>query len=100
MARLVPIWMKIEPIRAAANAPQRKSSPASAAAALPTSTGAIAAGRVRGRAAIAQMRMPDTSSAPLPGVSGSHQGLFGYFEKSGASPRFHESRPSWPSSVM
>ena len=99
MARLVPIWMKIEPIRAAANAPQRKSSPASAAAALPTSTGAIAAGRVRGRAAITQMRMPDTSQLRFRGV-GVPQGRFGYFEKSGASPRFHESRPSWPSSVM
>src|SRR5215211_5100291 len=48
--------MKIDPIRAAMNAPHRKLSAASAAAALPTSTGAIAAGSVRGRAAISQMR--------------------------------------------
>src|SRR5829696_7850908 len=48
--------MKIEPIRAATNAPQRMSSTFSTAAAVPTRTGAIAAGRVRGRAAISQMR--------------------------------------------
>src|SRR4051794_24208708 len=48
--------MKIEPISAAMNAPTRGSSPASSmAAAVPTSTGAIAAGSVRGRAAISQI---------------------------------------------
>src|SRR4051794_32861128 len=48
--------MKIEPTSAATKAPQRTWSTASTAAAVPTSTGAIAAGRVRGRAAINQMR--------------------------------------------
>src|SRR5690349_270212 len=48
--------MKIEPISAAMKAPQRGSSPTrSTAAAVPTNTGAIAAGRVRGRAAISQI---------------------------------------------
>src|SRR4051794_3218510 len=48
--------MKIEPIRAARKAPTRGSSPAhSTAAAVPTRTGAIAAGSVRGRAAITQI---------------------------------------------
>src|SRR4051794_31875099 len=48
--------MKIEPISAAMNAPTRGSLPAhSTAAAVPTSTGAIAAGSVRGRAAISQI---------------------------------------------
>src|SRR6476619_1154469 len=54
--------MKIEPIRAAMKAPTRGSSPAcSIAAAVPTRTGAIAAGSVRGRAAISQIR----NSGPL-----------------------------------
>src|SRR6187399_179853 len=48
--------MKIEPTRAATNAPQRMSSTCSTAAVVPTRTGAIAAGRVRGLAAISQMR--------------------------------------------
>src|SRR4051794_31672085 len=48
--------MKIEPTRAAAKAPQRGRWPSHwTAAALPTRTGAIAAGRVRGRAAISQI---------------------------------------------
>src|SRR5215210_5058956 len=48
--------MKIEPIRAAMKAPTRRRSPCcSMAAAVPTSTGAIAAGSVRGRAAISQI---------------------------------------------
>src|SRR5919106_6909590 len=48
--------MKIEPIMAAMKAPTRGSSPTlSIAAAVPTSTGAIAAGSVRGRAAISQI---------------------------------------------
>src|SRR4051794_20803632 len=54
--------MKIEPISAAMNAPTRRRSPCcSIAAAVPTSTGAIAAGSVRGRAAISQIR----TSGPL-----------------------------------
>src|SRR3954452_12527970 len=48
--------MKIEPSRAAMKAPTRGRCPVhSTAAAVPTSTGAIAAGRVRGRAAINQI---------------------------------------------
>ena len=71
MARLVPIWMKTLPISAAMKPPTRGSSPArSTAAAVPTSTGAIAAGSVRGRAAISQILT----------------GGVGYFEKSGARP--------------
>src|SRR5215207_11325075 len=54
--------MKIEPIRAAMKAPTRGRSPCcSIAAAVPTSTGAIAAGSVRGRAAISQI----LNSGPL-----------------------------------
>src|SRR5436190_6511180 len=54
--------MKIDPISAAMNAPTRRRSPCSSiAAAVPTSTGAIAAGSVRGRAAISQIR----TSGPL-----------------------------------
>src|SRR5436305_13270 len=50
--------MKTEPIRAARNAPALGSFPAhSTAAAVPTSTGAMAAGNVRGRAAITQILM-------------------------------------------
>src|SRR5689334_21401938 len=57
--------MKIEPIRAAMNAPQRKELPllAQSAIALPTKTGAIAAGSVRRRAAMTQILKPPT--APL-----------------------------------
>src|SRR5215212_3191757 len=48
--------MKIDPASAARKAPTRGSSPVhSTAAAVPTSTGAIAAGSVRGRAAITQI---------------------------------------------
>src|SRR6266487_5967396 len=48
--------MKIEPMRAAMKAQTRRRSPwCSIAAAVPTSTGAIAAGSVRGRAAISQI---------------------------------------------
>src|SRR5215217_580419 len=48
--------MKIEPISAAMKAPTRRRSPCcSIAAAVPTRTGAIAAGSVRGRAAISQI---------------------------------------------
>src|SRR5882724_10911256 len=48
--------MKIEPTRAARKAPTRGRCPTHCtAAAVPTSTGAIAAGRVRGRAAISQI---------------------------------------------
>ena len=50
--------MKIEPTSAAKKAPSRGSSPAHwTAAAVPTRTGATAAGRVRGRAAISQILM-------------------------------------------
>ena len=56
MARLVPIWMKIEPTSAAKKAPTRGRLPAQyTAAAVPTSTGAIAAGSVLGRAAMSQI---------------------------------------------
>src|SRR5690348_14205262 len=59
--------MKIEPISAARKAPQRGSSPAHCtAAAVPTSTGAIAAGSVRGRAAISQILI---AVLPLSGCS-------------------------------
>ena len=58
MARLVPIWMKIEPTSAAKKAPQRGRLPYHwTAAAVPTRTGATAAGSVRGRAAISQILM-------------------------------------------
>src|SRR3954469_17488048 len=54
--------MNTLPIRAAMNAPTRGRSPScSIAAAVPTSTGAIAAGNVRGRAAISQI----LNSGPL-----------------------------------
>src|SRR6266480_673790 len=46
--------MKTLPISAATKAPTRRSPLTSTAAALPTRTGAIAAGSVRGRAAISQ----------------------------------------------
>src|SRR4051794_3410213 len=50
--------MKIEPISAATKAQERRRSPCtSIAAAVPTRTGAIAAGSVRGRAAISQILM-------------------------------------------
>src|SRR4051812_5570465 len=50
--------MKIEPINAATKAQGRRRSPcASIAVAVPTKTGAIAAGSVRGRAAISQILM-------------------------------------------
>ena len=56
MARLVPIWMKIEPTSAATKATKRGRCPANCqAAAVPTRTGAIAAGKVRGRAAWTQI---------------------------------------------
>src|SRR3954447_3810290 len=56
--------MKIEPTRAARNAPTRGSSPAhSTAAAVPTSTGAIAAGSVLGLAAITQILIGQLPSA-------------------------------------
>src|SRR4051812_22468423 len=57
--------MKTEPTRAATNAPQRKpvAPAARSAAALPTSTGAIAAGSVRRRAAMTHMRRPLTAPA-------------------------------------
>ena len=84
MARLVPIWMKIEPISAATKAPTRGSFPAhSTAAAVPTNTGAIAAGSVRGRAAISQILM---------GVAGTAR------SRAGASP-CNASRPSAASSL-
>src|SRR5829696_7046083 len=54
--------MKMLPISASMNAPTRRRSPCcSIAAAVPTSTGAIAAGSVRGRAAISQI----LNSGPL-----------------------------------
>src|SRR3954452_6689076 len=54
--------MKIDPISAATKAQTRRRSPCcSMAAAVPTSTGAIAAGSVRGRAAISQI----LNSGPL-----------------------------------
>src|SRR6476646_2477870 len=54
--------MKMLPIKAAMKAATRGRSPwRSIAAAVPTNTGAIAAGSVRGRAAISQMR----KSGPL-----------------------------------
>src|SRR3954452_19003317 len=54
--------MKIDPISAAMTAPPRRRSPCcSIAAAVPTRTGAIAAGSVRGRAAISQI----LNSGPL-----------------------------------
>ena len=64
MARFVPIWIRIEPSSAATNAPGRKTSrwPASD---VPTSTGATAAGSVRTRAAISQMRTAGVLEATL-----------------------------------
>src|SRR5689334_3993495 len=57
--------MKTDPIRAARKAPTLGRSPAhSTAAAVPTSTGAIAAGRVRGRAAISQILIGRPPSRP------------------------------------
>src|SRR5687768_407032 len=54
--------MKMLPTSAAANASGRNS-PSAPASAVPTSTGEIAAGSVRGRAAIAQMRSGAVSRA-------------------------------------
>ncbi len=71
----MPIWMKMLPMRAATNAPTRRWSLTWTAAAVPTITGAIAAGRVRGRAAISQIRKLPT-----------RYGRFGNFEKSGRRP--------------
>ena len=56
MARLVPIWMNTLPISAAAKASGRNSS-SEIASAVPTSTGATAAGSVRGRDATSHSRM-------------------------------------------
>src|SRR3954452_17994708 len=53
--RLVPIWMKIEPINAHANR-SGLNTPSEPASAVPTSTGATAAGSVRGREATSQSR--------------------------------------------
>src|SRR3954452_23821809 len=59
--------MKIEPTRAAANAAGRGSFPAQyTAAAVPTKTGAIAAGRVLGLAAITQILISTACSASRP----------------------------------
>src|SRR4051812_43682115 len=57
--------MKMLPTRAAMKAPTRMSFTRSTAAAVPTSTGAIAAGSVRGRAAINQSL---TVASGSPGV--------------------------------
>jgi hypothetical protein len=57
---------------------------------VPTSTGAIAAGSVRRRAAISQMR---TSAAPR------RHGRFGKREKSGVRLALKASRPSCASSL-
>ncbi len=54
MERFVPTWMKSAPSIAATNA-IRSMSPFVCASAVPTSTGATAAGSVRGRAAISQI---------------------------------------------
>ena len=54
--------MKIAPSSAATNGPMRKST-ATVAAALPTSTGATAAGSVAGRAASSQTRGPAAAGA-------------------------------------
>ena len=64
MERFVPTWMKIAPSNAATNASASKW-PAPSASDVPTSTGAIAAGSVRTRAAITQIR---TALAP-PGAA-------------------------------
>src|SRR3954470_10966042 len=63
-ARFVPIWMKIEPISAHTKRSGLKvpSVPASAG---PTSTGATAAGRGRGRAATTHRRRAPTRSGAL-----------------------------------
>src|SRR6185436_41410 len=53
-------WMKIAPSRAAMNPPIRRSTSVMPSA-VPTRTGAMAAGSVRGRAAMSQMRTPATS---------------------------------------
>ena len=54
--------MKIAPSSAATNGPMRKST-TRVAAALPASTGAMAAGSVAGRAASSQTRAPETVGA-------------------------------------
>ena len=80
MARFVPIWMKIEPSSAATNGPGRKM-PRSIATAVPTSTGATAAGSVRMRAAISQMRSPLGGETAV--AMADAYGRFGKREKSG-----------------
>ena len=74
MERFVPTWMKIAPSNAATNPPIRRSTSVMPSA-VPTRTGAMAAGSVRGRAAMSQMRTPATSSP--------RYGRRGNFEKSG-----------------
>ena len=69
----MPTWMKIAPSSAATKPPTRRSRSV-ADSAVPTSTGATAAGSVRSRAAMIQMRTLDTRS----------QARRGNFEKSGA----------------
>ena len=69
----MPTWMKSAPSSAARNVSTLKVSSV-AASAVPTSTGATAAGSVRGRAAISQMRG---------GRSASRHGRRGNAEKSG-----------------
>ncbi len=59
MARLVPIWMKSE-LRRQSAAAKGRAAPASA---VPTTTGAIEAASVRGRAAIHHTEAPGRCSA-------------------------------------
>ena len=91
MARFVPIWMRIEPSSAATNGPTRKI-PAAPASDVPTSTGATAAGSVRIRAAMSQMRSDEVLEAVaamcgnLVGAAARAAQLYGRlgnFEKSG-----------------
>jgi hypothetical protein len=70
LERFVPTWMKTAPSSAATNPPTRRSASVIPSA-VPTSTGAMAAGSVRGRAAMSQMR----TEGPY--------GRRGNFEKSG-----------------
>ena len=79
MERFVPIWMKTLPTSAAQNASGRNTSSAPASA-VPTSTGAIAAGSVRGRAAIS----PDAQRNRVAGHVRRLYGRRGNFEKSGS----------------
>src|SRR5690606_20605016 len=71
LAKLAPIWIKRAAVKAARKTPRRKR-PSPAAAALATTTGEMAAGKVMGRAAIHQIRQ--AGGRPASGGAGGAPG--------------------------